>query len=109
MNAMGDDTANVRVELAPEARRYEIHVDDRPAGYVGYHRYGDEIAFLHTEVSGDFEGMGLGSKLARHVLDDAAEHDMQVLPYCPFISGWIGKHPEYTALVPEDRREKFQL
>jgi len=30
-----------------------------------------------------------------------------VLPFCPYINSWIKKHPEYTDLVPQDRRADF--
>jgi predicted GNAT family acetyltransferase len=32
-----------------------------------------------------------------------------VLPYCPYNDSWIKKHPEYTDLVPRDRRADFGL
>jgi hypothetical protein len=32
-----------------------------------------------------------------------------VLPYCPFIRGWIARHPDYVDLVPAKRRAAFQL
>lgn len=92
-----------------EARRFEIHEDGEGAGFVEYRLYKNEIAFLHTEIDPRFEGRGLGSKLARHVLDDSRQRRRAVLPYCPFISGWISKHLDYVDLVPEDMREKFAL
>jgi hypothetical protein len=32
-----------------------------------------------------------------------------VLPYCPYVTSWIRKHPEYVDLVPGDRRGDFGL
>jgi hypothetical protein len=32
-----------------------------------------------------------------------------VLPFCPFIRGYIQRHPAYLDLVPGDRRAEFQL
>jgi uncharacterized protein len=32
-----------------------------------------------------------------------------VLPFCPFVNGYIKRHPEYRDLVPEDYRDKFGL
>ncbi|GAA3480437.1 hypothetical protein GCM10018966_049670 [Streptomyces yanii] len=52
---------------------------------------------------------GLGGLLARGALDDARTRGLRVLPYCPFIRGWIGKHPEYADLVPEASRARFGL
>ncbi|MFC5908022.1 GNAT family N-acetyltransferase [Streptacidiphilus monticola] len=99
----------------PQESRYEIHVApatadaDLPqlAGFAQYHRFKDEIAFIHTEIDPKFEGQGLGGKLARAALDDAREKGLAVLPFCPFIRGWMGKHPDYIALVPADQRARF--
>lgn len=93
----------------PDERRYEIHTGGERAGFVEYHLHAGEIAFLHTEIDSRFEGQGLASKLARYVLDDARERSRTVLPYCPFIRGWISKHPDYVSLVPEDQRARFEL
>ncbi|WP_116040424.1 GNAT family N-acetyltransferase [Amycolatopsis palatopharyngis] len=93
----------------PAARRFQIYADDELAGFVEYHLYADEIAFLHTEIDSRFEGRGLGGKLARHALDDARAKGRSVLPYCPFIRGWISKHPDYIDLVPADKRDRFDL
>jgi len=31
----------------------------------------------------------------------------QVIPLCPFIAGWIGRHPEYLDLVVEPYRARL--
>lgn len=56
--------------------------------------------FTHTEVDPAFEGRGIGGALARHALDAVrAAGTRRVLPICPFIKGWIGKHPDYVELL----------
>ncbi|MFE9428580.1 GNAT family N-acetyltransferase [Kitasatospora sp. NPDC006697] len=92
-----------------EKSRFEIQVDGELAGFAEYHRSAGEIAFIHTEIDPRFEGQGLGGRLARAALDTVREQELAVLPYCPFIRGWIGKHPEYTDLVPASHRERFGL
>ncbi|MFD4658229.1 GNAT family N-acetyltransferase [Kitasatospora sp. NPDC058444] len=92
-----------------EKSRFEIQEDGELAGFAEYHRSGDEIAFIHTEIDPRFEGRGLGSRLARAALDTAREQQLAVLPYCPFIRGWITKHPEYADLVPASHRARFGL
>ena len=32
-----------------------------------------------------------------------------MLPFCPFVNGFIGRHPEYVSLVPETYRAEFGL
>lgn len=98
-----------RVVAAPERARFEIFADERLAGFAEYSRTEDAIAFTHTEIDPAFEGQGLGSILARAALDAARDEKLAVLPYCPFIKGWIAKHPDYVDLVPEGKRAQFDL
>lgn len=102
--------STARVVDNPEKNRYEIYQDDELAGYVTYKLDSGQIAFLHTELDPAFAGRGLGSVLVKRVLADARERGLGVLPYCPFVRGYIEKHPEYLDLVPEDRRtSEFKL
>ena len=92
-----------------EQARFEIRVDGELAGFAQYHRSEEEIAFTHTETNRRFRGHGLAGRLVSAALDSAREQDLAVLPYCPFVRGWIAEHPEYADLVPESRREDFGL
>jgi uncharacterized protein len=89
----------VSVEDAPERRRYEVLVDGRLAGILRYARGERVIRLVHTEVDESIEGQGLGSQLAKFALDDARARGLRVRPDCPFVSAWIGRHPEYADLV----------
>jgi predicted GNAT family acetyltransferase len=77
--------------------RYELVVDGLTA-WVRYTRKPGVITFIHTEVPEGLAGKGVGSRLARHVLDAARAEGLQVDPVCPFIAAWMKKHPEYDDL-----------
>lgn len=79
-------------------QRYELAVDGHVA-HVDYARARGTITFIHTIVPEALGGRGIGSKLARHVLDDARRAGEKVIAQCPFIAAYIGKHPEYQDLV----------
>lgn len=81
------------------AERYEITVDGELAGFVEYTAGNDTIALTHTEVDDAFGGQGVGGRLAAGALDDIRRQGKQVNPICPFIKGWIEKHPDYQDLV----------
>jgi uncharacterized protein len=93
----------------PESSRFEILVDGEVAGVAEYHRSGSTVAFTHTAIEPRFEGRGLGSVLARGALDATRTAGSSVLPFCPFIRGYIQRHPDYLDLVPFDQRVRFQL
>lgn len=85
----------------PEQLRYEAQLDGEIAGYTEYEYTDDYIVFTHTEVTPEAEGLGVASALAKAALDDVREDGIRrVLPSCPFIKNWLGKHPEYQELVP---------
>ena len=91
---------NTEVRNNPAENRYEIWADAELAGYTRYVLPRGRIAFLHTEVYEAYEGMGLGSRLARAALDDARARGLVVMPFCPFIAGFIERHlDEYRDLV----------
>lgn len=91
----------------PAESRYEVHVGGELGGFVVYHLRGQRINLIHTEVDARFQGAGLATALARFSLDDARKRNLAVLPSCPYIRSWIGRHPDYADLVPEDRRAEF--
>jgi predicted GNAT family acetyltransferase len=92
-----------------ERLRYEVHSDDEVAGFTQYRLAPGAIEFFHTEIDPQFEGQGMGAALVRGALDDSRERGRAVLPTCPFVRGYISKHPEYLDLVPEDQRATFGL
>jgi hypothetical protein len=98
---------DVRVVDNPEAGRYEAYVGLELAGFSDYRIRPDAIVFTHTEVDDAFEGKGVGSALARGVLDDVRAKGAAIVPLCPFIAGFIHRHPEYHDLIAERYRPEF--
>ena len=94
---------------APGAHRFEVRAGSVLAAHVVYRRRPGLIAFVHTEVDDAFAGEGVGSILVRAALDAARAEGAEVLPFCPFVNGWIQRHPDYLDLVPADQRERFGL
>jgi uncharacterized protein len=88
----------VTVVDVPHANRYEARVGGDIAGVASYIRSPQVIALIHTEVGEAYEGRGVGSSLARTALEQARVQGLRVLAVCPFIQGWIAKHPEYQDL-----------
>lgn len=86
------------VEIRRSPARYKAYLDGERVGNLAYSRDGDVITAHHTEVADEAEGQGVGSELARTLLDDAREAGWQVDAKCPFVSGWIDRHPEYADL-----------
>ena len=95
----GATEAATAVRDAPERSRFEITVDGALAGFALYRLAPGRITFVHTEIDDAYGGRGLGGQLARAALDAVRARGLAVRPDCPFIKGWIAKHPDYADLV----------
>jgi len=92
----------VKVTVAdnPGENRYEARTESGVvAGFAAYERSADLITFTHTEVDDAFAGQGVASTLVRGALDHVRTTGLAVAPLCPFVKGYIDKHPEYADLV----------
>lgn len=80
----------------PSQRRWEVAHGGKVIAFAEYRTTPDRIVFTHTVVDPEYEGHGIGSRLARLVLDDALHRNMRITPRCPFIRAYIQRHPEYA-------------
>ena len=90
---------DIEVRKNEDSHRYEASIDGAQVGFAEYQLTDRLVIFTHTEVDDRFEGRGVGSAIARFALDDVRTTGKRVLPLCPFIKAWIGKHPDYEDLV----------
>ncbi|MEV6359248.1 GNAT family N-acetyltransferase [Nocardia asteroides] len=88
-----------RVVRNEEKNRYDVFYDGELAGFTEYVERGDDTDFVHTEIDGAYAGKGLGSVLARLAIEDVIARGRTITAHCPFIRGWLDKHPEYDAHV----------
>ncbi|KQY39075.1 MULTISPECIES: GNAT family N-acetyltransferase [Nocardia] len=98
---MTDATADPqrRVVRNVEKNRYDVFFDDELAGFTEYIERDNDTDFIHTEIDDAFAGKGLGGVLARQAVEDVIARGRTVTAHCPFIRGWLDKHPEYDAHV----------
>ncbi len=94
--------AEVAVRDVPERHRYEATVDGTLAGFAQYRDTDGARVFTHTEVFDAFEGQGVGSALAEGALGAVDADGGRIVALCPFIAAYVGRHPEFGALVDED-------
>ncbi|MDZ5662673.1 GNAT family N-acetyltransferase [Nocardioides sp. S-58] len=89
---------SVEVVDVPERQRFEALVDGTLVGFAAYQTTSEMVVFTHTEVDSSVEGQGVGGALVRGALDQVRGAGLRVLPICPFVQAWIGRHPDYADL-----------
>ena len=81
-----------------ELKRYELPVDGELA-VVTYNLSPPNLMITETLVPQRLEGRGIASRLAKHVIEDARERELLILPVCPFFAAYFQKHPELADAV----------
>ena len=82
----------------PARHRFELEADGHLAIAVDSLAPG-VVPFIHTEVPDALAGRGIGSRLAKGALAQVRDRGLKVVPRCPFIRGYIEKHPEWQDLL----------
>ena len=78
--------------------RYEFSAEGA-LSFIDYRRSSGIVALTHAEVPSQLEGRGIGSRMARAVLDAIRAKDEKVIPQCSFVAAFIRRHPEYQDMV----------
>jgi predicted GNAT family acetyltransferase len=89
--------------------RYELRIEGTVVGVANYIRNRDTVSITHTGVETAMRGRGLAGRLIEFALRDARQGGLKVVPFCSYVSDYIGKHPEHLDLVPAERRQEFGL
>jgi predicted GNAT family acetyltransferase len=85
----------------PEKSRYVLKRGDEIIGVSNYEMgTRGEVVITHTEIDEKLQEKGLGSILARGMLDDLrTSTHAKVVAKCPFTFRFIATHPEYKDLT----------
>ncbi|MBZ0296524.1 MAG: N-acetyltransferase [Anaerolineae bacterium] len=95
---MSIDSDQLEIKHNPDEHRFEVMLDGKIA-MVQYMIAGKNIIFTHTEVPPEFEGLGIGNKMAHVALEYAQAEGYKVQAICPFIAAYIRRHPEYQSIT----------
>jgi hypothetical protein len=82
----------------PEVSRFETMTSGGIA-VLEYERSGNRLKLVHTEVPKAARERGTGSRLVEAAFEHARAHGLRIIPYCPFVSAYLERHPELRPLV----------
>ena len=83
----------------PDRHRFVLSLPGGEA-FIEYAQAGPRtLDLLHTIVPEADQGQGIGSSLVQQVLRYARDHDLKVIPSCPFVRAWLEEHPGWEDVV----------
>lgn len=91
--------AAARIIDAEGRGRFEATTDGALTGYLDYRRGEEVVEYVHTFVSQQARGRGIGGELVQGALEDARHRGLKVRATCPFVAGWLAHHAGYRDLV----------
>lgn len=91
----------IAVSHNPGRNRFEMLDGGNLIGQAAYVDRDDDRqrVFYHTVIEEAYGGQGLAGSLAAQALDETVAAGLAIVPVCPFIKKYLGKHPEYSAHV----------
>jgi predicted GNAT family acetyltransferase len=92
------DSAESEVNDHPEVSRYELEVEGHVA-FIAYEPMPGGLVFAHTIVPDELEGRGVGGRLVKGALLDMRRRGLKVRPDCPFVAGYVERHPEFSDVI----------
>lgn len=90
----------MQIQHNPARKRYEL-IDDGGtiAGFATFRDAPGQRIFIHTEVDEAYAGQGLAGRLAKYAVEHVRDAGLRLVPRCPYIAGWLRRHPEYDGIV----------
>jgi predicted GNAT family acetyltransferase len=81
-----------------DEQRFEMKIEGQTA-YVYYVPAPGIITLTHTDVPLVMSGKGVASRLIKGALELLRARGSKVKAECPFVRGYLEKHPEFSDLT----------
>ncbi|MBZ9799583.1 GNAT family N-acetyltransferase [Mesorhizobium sp. ES1-4] len=82
-----------------QQHRFELPITGQAFAVAYYTLQDGKVALIHTEVPSEFSGQGVASRLAQGTFELIRKTGRKAVLKCPFMSGFVARHPEYTDVV----------
>jgi predicted GNAT family acetyltransferase len=90
--------SEVKLELNEKGQGiFYILEEDEKIAFLEISISGDIVIAAHTEVLPKAEGKGLAKQLVVELVRYAREHNLKVMPLCPYVHAQFKRHPEEFA------------
>ena len=79
--------------------RFEAPLPDGEVATLEYRWLRGSMVLMHTLVPVAARGKGVAAALVKYVLDYIRENGLKMIVYCPYVTKYLEKHPEYKYLI----------
>ena len=99
---IGKDNNMSDVVENPDEHRFELIIEGSDEIAASYFRErGGRLVFTHTIVPPELEGRGIGSRLAKGILEALRASGRKAVLLCPFLAAYHERHPGYADVVAD--------
>lgn len=92
----------MRIELNLDGKNgVFILVDEnkKEVGELTFMLKGEQMLINHTGVNPELRGQGLAEKLVLEAVAYARKNQLKIIPFCSYVSVYLGKHPEVQDVI----------
>jgi predicted GNAT family acetyltransferase len=82
-----------------DRQRFEMDLKNGNYAYLEYRWSGKSLATMHIEVSEEMRHKGIAESIANYVLEFAKREQVTIKPFCPYITSYIDRNPQYRSLI----------
>ena len=79
-------------------KRFEIDVNGHFA-FINFEVMENFVALIHTETDPELGSTGATKAVVEKTLHYIEEHQLDLMPYCPYVFAYIKKNPEWKRIV----------
>ena len=89
----------IKILFEPDNTRSAAYDDDTIIGECSYSKSEKIWIIDHTEVDENYGGQGIAGQLVAEVVEQAREHQVKIMPLCPFAKKEFSRKPEYADIL----------
>lgn len=79
---------------------FDYELDEKKLGEMVYVMAGEKLMIIeHTEVDESLKGQGIGKRLLEELVKYVRQHDIKVVPLCPFANATFKRTKEWQDVL----------
>lgn len=91
---------NIELKLNGKNGVFELIDESKKAvGELTFILKDEQMIINHTGVNPELRGKGFAEKLVLEAVDYARKEKLKVIPFCSYVSVYVGKHPEVQDVI----------